>query len=302
MEHMPMRMITLVLILALAAPSSLLARGSAPEHLVSVVRSAETGAFGLLGGVFYDEGRKRLYVADTTGGRILSYDESFAYVSQFDGGGRLSAPSALVRDVQGRFYVIQAGESVVLAVDMQGKTMIPLDMGSVRGINPVHPVNLALDEDDNLYVADGANQRVLVFGADRLYRRAIPVPDGEGLRDVKVTGGRVFTVNALKGGVCVYDLSGRLVARFGERGRGTGELAFPVSIAVASGGQIHVLDRHRCKVLVFSAQGTFLHEFSREGWREGRLHFPSYLFRNRAGQLFVVDRQNERVSVFEQER
>jgi DNA-binding beta-propeller fold protein YncE len=292
----------LVLVLALSAPGSLLARGSAPGHLVSVVRSAETGAFGLLGGVFFDEARKRLYVADTTGGRILAYDAKFDFVSQFDGGGVLSAPSALVRDARGMFYVIQAGQGAVLAVDMQGKTMTPLDLEGMPGTNAVHPVNLALDENDTLYVADAANQRVLVLGADRRVSGVIPVSHGDGLRDVKVAGGRVYTVNALKGGVCVYDLQGRLVSQFGARGRGRGEFAFPVSLAVASGGQVHVLDRHRCKVLVFSAQGEFLYEFSREGWREGRLHYPSYLFRNDAGQLFVVDRQNERVSVFEQDR
>ncbi|BBD07189.1 hypothetical protein [Desulfovibrio ferrophilus] len=299
---MATRMIMLFLVLALAVPCSVQARSSAPGHLVSVVRSAETGPFGLLGGVFFDEARKRLYVADTSGGRILAYDSTFGFVSQFDGGGVLSAPSALVRDESGRFYVIQAGEDAVLTVDMQRKTMEPLSFDGVQGINAVHPVNLALDGDDNLYVADAANQQILMFGPDRRYHGAISVPHGDGLRDVKVTGGRVYTVNALRGGVCVYDLSGRLVTQFGERGRERGEMAFPVSLAVASGGQVHVLDRHRCKILVFTAKGKFLHEFSREGWREGRLHYPSYLYRNEAGQLFVVDRQNERVSVFEQGR
>ncbi|MGX9367120.1 NHL repeat-containing protein [Desulfoplanes sp. PS50] len=299
---MATRTIILFLALALVLPCSSQAGSSEPEHLMSVVRSAETGPFGLLGGVFFDEVRKRLYVADTTGGRILAYDSAFGFVSQFDGGGRLSAPSALVRDRQGIFYVIQAGEGAVLAVDMQLKTMEPLSLKGAPGVNAVHPVNLALDEDDNLYVADAANQQVLIFGLDRRYRGVIHVPQGDGLRDVKVVGGRVYVVNALKGGVCVYDLSGKLVAQFGVRGRGRGEMAFPVSLAVASGGQIHVLDSHRCKILVFLAQGTFLHEFSREGWREGRLHYPSYLFRNEEGQLFVVDRQNKRVSVFEQGR
>lgn len=285
--------------LAAACPQALAGSVAAPRHLASVTRSAETGPLGLLGGVFYDDQRRRLYVADTSGGRILAFDDEFAFASQFDGGGALSAPSALVRDGQGVFHVIQAGEGAVLSVDMAARTMRPLDMSGAPGANAPHPVNLALDEAGDLYVADAANQQVLVFGADRSLRRAFPVDRCRGLRDVKVQGGRVYTANALSGNVCVYGTDGKFQDRFGERGRGKGRLSFPVSLAVDPRGRVYVLDKHRSTVAVYTAKGRFIEDVSREGWREGRLHFPTFIYRNGAGRLFVVDRQNERVSVFE---
>lgn len=283
-------------------PAALAGGPAQPRHLVSVTRNAETGPLNLLGGVFYDEARRRLYVADTSGGRVMAFDEEFAFASAFDGGGALRAPTALVRDAGGVFYMVQAGEGDVLAVDMAAHTMHPLDMAAAPGANAPWPVNLALDEAGDLYVADAANQQVLVFGADRGFERAIAVNQCRGLRDVKVAGGRVYTANVLSGEVCVHGVDGSFVGRFGARGRGRGELSFPVSLAVDPRGRVFVLDKHRGVVAEFTARGRFVRDIAREGWREGRLHLPTYLFRDQAGRLYVVDRRNERVSVFETER
>ncbi|MBN1841899.1 MAG: NHL repeat-containing protein [Deltaproteobacteria bacterium] len=292
--------IVFVLVLLLLLPASgFCKQKSRVKHLTSITGNKEIGQFGLLSGVFFDENKNRLYVADTTNNRILAFDSDLKFISEFTAGGALDSPTSLVRDGLGRFFVAEPGKGRVLLIDIAGKHIKPIDFSAVPKANPVHPGNMAVDSEDRLYVVDKANQRIVVFNSNMQFERQILVKDGRGLSDVKVGGGRIYALNAIDGSGCVFDAQGKRVLKFGKRGTARGEFRFPVSLAVDRKGLIYVVDQHMNKVLVFNRKGEFLFDFSQLGWREGRLHFPSYIYINSAGRIFIVDRQNARISVFE---
>jgi DNA-binding beta-propeller fold protein YncE len=270
------------------------------KHLYSITGGEQTGHVGLLGGVFFDEDKDRLYVSDVSGNRILAFDSDFKFLSEFNGGGRLELPTGLVRDSQGRFFVAQPTTGQVLLIDMVQKRIEPLDFSAVPQGNAIHPGNMAMDSQDRLYLVDKANQRILVFGPTLEFQRQIVVSGSRGLNDVDVdAGGRVYALNRLDGSVHVFDGKGKLLLKFGKRGSERGQFRFPVSVAEDGKGRIFVVDQHKSNISVFSKDGKFLYDFSQLGWREGRLHHPSQIAVNNAGRIFVVDRQNARVSVFE---
>jgi len=271
-----------------------------PRHLVSLTGGTEAGPLGRLGAVFYDESRGRLYVTDAEHHRILAYGEDFAFVSAFAVEGVLHWPMGVVKDARDRFFVSEPATGRVLVLEMARQRAEPLDMAAAGGANPVHPGHLALGPDGTLHVLDQANQRVLSFGPDLALRGQVR-PDGvRDLRDVKAgPDGRLYLLDALRCEVLVCGSDGRVVRRFGARGRGDGRFLFPVSLAVDGRGRVYVLDRHAGRVSVFGRDGGFLHHFAGQGWREGRLHYPSYIAAGRDGRVFVVDAQNARVSVFE---
>jgi DNA-binding beta-propeller fold protein YncE len=270
------------------------------KHLTSITGSKEIGRLGLLGGVFFDEEKKRLYVTDATNHRILSFDGDFKYLSEFTGGGALAHPTSIVKDSSGKFFVAEPTKGQVLLIDMARKSIKPIDFSGAPGGNPIHPGNMAIDSSDHLYLVDEANQRILVFDPNARFQRQILVKGGQGLRDVKVDGaGRIYTLSAIDGSIRVYDRQGNLILKFGKRGDLNGEFDFPASLAIDRKGLIYVIDQHRNQVLVFNKEGRFVFDFSQLGWREGRLHLPSFIYMNGAGQIFVVDRENARVSVFE---
>jgi tripartite motif-containing protein 71 len=270
------------------------------KHLTSITGNKEIGRLGLLGGAFFDEEKKRLYVTDATNHRILSFDSDFKYLSEFTGGGALAHPTSIVKDSSGKFFVAEPTKGQVLLIDMARKSIKPIDFSGVPSGNPIYPGNMAIDSADHLYLVDEANQRVLVFDPDVRFQRQILVTEGQGLRDVKVdAAGRIYTVSAIDGCIRVYDRDGNLLLKFGKRGDDKGEFDFPASLAVDEKGFIYVVDQHRNQVLVFHQEGRFLFDFSQLGWREGRLHLPSFIYVNGAGQIFVIDRENARISVFE---
>ncbi|MDY7001160.1 MAG: NHL repeat-containing protein [Thermodesulfobacteriota bacterium] len=292
------RFMVLGLVLCLVGPVAAFSAGAKVKYVASITGNKDIGLFGIPGGIFFDENKDRLYLTDSTHGRVLAYGSDFQYISEFTGGGALSSPTSVVKDGKGRFFLAEPNKGRVLFIDMVQKIERPLDFSAVPKANPVYPGHMAVDSADNVYVVDKANQRVLVFDTNLQFKRRVAIP-GRGLNDVKVDrDGNVYTVNMLDGLVCVHDSQGKLKLKFGKRGKGRGEFSFPVSLAVGK-GLIYVVDRHKNKVLVFNSKGGFLFNFSELGWREGRLHLPSYIVMNEAGRMFIIDRQNARVSVFE---
>jgi DNA-binding beta-propeller fold protein YncE len=270
------------------------------KHLTSITGNKEIGRLGLLGGVFFDEEKQRLYVTDATNHRILSFDADFKYLSEFTGGGALAHPTSIVKDSSGKFFVAEPTKAQVLLIDMARKSIKPVDFSGIPSGNPIYPGNMAIDSKDYLYLVDEANQRVLVFDPDVRFQRQILVKEGQGLRDVKVdAAGRIYTLSAIDGSVRVYDREGNLLLKFGKRGADRGEFNFPASLAVDQKGLIYVVDQHRNQILVFNKEGRFGFDFSQLGWREGRLHLPAFIYMNQMGQIFIVDRENARVSIFE---
>lgn len=293
--------LVLILICAFLLPESGFCEQMARvRHLTSITGNKEIGPFGLLGGVFFDEKKERLYVTDATNHRILSFDADFKYLSEFTGGGALAHPSSIVRDSTGKFFVAEPTKGQVLLIDMARQSIKPVDFSAAPSANPIYPGNMAIDSKDNLYLVDEANQRILVFDPDVRFQRQILVKGGRGLRDVKVdAAGRIYALSAIDGSIRVYDRQGNLLLEFGKRGNDKGEFDFPVSLAVDAKGLIYVVDQHRNQVVVFNKEGRFAFGFSRLGWREGRLHLPAFIYMNQTGQIFIVDRENARVSVFE---
>jgi hypothetical protein len=90
--------ILILIILLLVPEGGFCEQKARVKHLTSITGNKEIGRLGLLGGVFFDEEKKRLYVTDATNHRILSFDADFKYLSEFTGGGALTHPTSIVKD------------------------------------------------------------------------------------------------------------------------------------------------------------------------------------------------------------
>ena len=270
-------------------------------HIITTLTSnKDIGQLGLIGGVFFDESKKRLYVSDSTNRRILSYDAELQYLSTWQPGEALISPTSLVRTRDGKFLLSEPSKRGIVTVDMEQKSIKPVDFSAVPEADTFYPGNMAIDHADNIYIIDRANSRVLLFNADLQFKREILRENKATMHDIKVDKqGNIYLLNTIEGTVKKYDGSGKKILEFGKRGKGEDAFSFPISLAVDQKGLIYVADQHKSRILVFDNKGTFLFAFARLGWREGRLAFPSFIFINDAGMIFVVDRDNSRISIFQ---
>lgn len=267
------------------------ARASLELKLAGVIYgSKQAGGLNQPMGGYFDASRKRIYLADSLNGRLVSFDEKGNFLAQFNAAGKLKIPISMVRDRRGRVIVTDRGLGQVLLIDVKGKKIEPLPLP------PDHqPHHLALDSTGTLYVADRLHKGIAVFrpqGEGYLFVSILSAQGMQGVQDVKVKDGRVYALDPIARAIFVFS---------GERVMQKIPLPFspfPVSVAPLGRGLIYSLDGHLCEIFLLTEDGKVIGKSGGKGWKEGSFYHPHYLFLNNEGTLFVVDTGNNRLQIF----
>lgn len=213
-------------------------------------------------------------------------------------------------------YVADARNNRICVFDSAGKPIRefgelgvakPL-AGSARTWQPgqlSYPVDVAVDRDGKVYVADFYNDSISVFTGEGRFIRRFPDPyaptgkgssgnDGGGIAvtAVAVANGKVYATDAYQ--VFVFTVEGELVRQFGRPGGGPDGLDRPGGIAVDRDGRIYVADSNQNRVIAFSPEGEPLWVTGRpvEGLQEetdNPFVLPRGLAVMRDGSILVAD-------------
>lgn len=104
--------------------------------------------------------------------------------------------------------------------------------------------------------------------------------------DVAVFAGKIYVVDGGHHRIVVFDENGKLLFKFGGKGRKNGQMNYPVGIFAASNKQVYVADSGNHRIQIFSAEGAFLSSFKIESNKKPRR--PIDVIRHsRTGNIFV---------------
>jgi len=90
-----------------------------------------------------------------------------------------------------------------------------------------------------------------------------------------------------------------LLAKWGVRGAGDGQLNGPFGAACDAGGNVYVGDLYNNRIQKFDGQGNFLAKWGVAGSGDGQLAYPRGVAVDAAGRVYVADYNNNRVQVFD---
>jgi len=175
----------------------------------------------------------------------------------------------------------------ILKFDASGTLVKSFGAGTM-----IFPHGMYVDEDGNIWVTDGQDNRP---------RRARGAPPDSPLPpDPPVVYGHQ---------VYKYSPDGTLFMTLGKKGGGRNAEYFyqPNAVAVAPNGDIFVSEGHSDaegtpdRVLKFDRNGTFLKSWGRLGKGPGEFIQPHALAFDSKGRLFVGDRSNNRIQIFDQD-
>ena len=189
---------------------------------------------------------------------------------------------------------------------------------------------IALDKDDNIYVADEQLQRISIFDNDGKFLGKWGTP-GNGPGELNGPSGLAFDsnetlyeVDALNHRVQKFTKDGTYLGGWGSFGSGEGEFNTPWGITIDHNDHVYVVDWKNHRVQKFTTEGTFLLQIGRPAPRAGELNYPeqyprhvdfSHLYRldgadsgelnhpanvavDKDGDIYVSDWANDRVQVY----
>ena len=205
-----------------------------------------------------------LMVADTHYFRILFYtpdgellpDRTIGGV-EGQGPGEFSWVTDVVQDSLGNYYVAEYGElDRVQKFSPTGEYQWGWG-GHGPGLDEFkRPQNLAIDEDDHLWVVDACNHRVMEFDVS-----------GE---------------------------SQKLLNCWGELGSAPGQLRYPYDL-VLDGDSVYVCAFGNHRAQKFTRTGEYVGHWGSHGRESGQLHNPWALVRDSKKRIHVLDTYNQRV-------
>lgn len=200
------------------------------------------------------------------------------------------------------------GHSRLYVADTAKKGVLILDFarGGVRFIDSLgahgklsEPVNLVLDSDDRLYVADTGLHKVVVFTPEGEFSRFIG--EGELTSPVGLAWSsdrkRLYVTDAARHLVKIFTPAGELVGGFGERGDEQGQFYHPLGIAISATDTVYVVDSFHFAVQAFDLAGNFLFSFGSTARGIGSLARPRSIAIDSDGHLYVTDALKHNVQV-----
>ncbi len=166
----------------------------------------------------------------------------------------------------------------------------------------VWPTAIALDSDENVYVADEWLNRILIYDKNGKFLRSwgkAGSGDGElnGPAGLAFTSGNdLFVVDSRNHRVQKFTADGRYLEQFGSFGKGLGQFNLPWGIGLDRDGQVYVADWRNDRIQKFSSDGSVT-AFGSSGSGAGQFNRPSGVCVDNDGDIYVADQHNDRVQV-----
>ena len=212
----------------------------------------------------------------------------------------LKKPYGVAVNRIGNILVAEAGGHCVSIFNPEGERI--KSFGS-RGSNLGQfntPKGIALDFDDNIFVADFHNDRIQKFTSAGYIITAVDNPKFKrpvGIA-VHLLSQKIYVADSHNHCVQILNPNLTFSSSLGNRGSSIGQFQYPYDVAFDSSGNVYVVDGGNHCVQVFTADGQFLRKFGKKGKGSMELDWPNTISIDSEDVVYVVDQNNNRVSVF----
>jgi DNA-binding beta-propeller fold protein YncE len=211
----------------------------------------------------------------------------------------LQRPQSGVLDAAGSVYVTDMSRQAVLAFNRPEGRLEVWDRAEPE-VRFVAPTGIALGLNESIYVADAElgivaqlNQKgesIAVLGRGELRRPVGVAFDASSLR--------LYVVDTYAHNIKVFDVAGKLLNTFGQRGEAKGEFNYPTYIAVAQ-NKLYVTDTMNARVQVLDATtGQVQQVIGQQGLSVGNLVRPKGVAVDAEGNVYVVESYYDHLLVF----
>ncbi|KAA0890348.1 hypothetical protein ET418_11810 [Oryzomonas rubra] len=199
----------------------------------------------------------------------------------------------------GKIYICDTVQAEVLIIDLPKKKMTRLP-GNINAGRLKKPVNVAVDEQGNIYVADTSRLEVLQYDPEGSFLRSFG--SGKDLKPVAVAveGDFVYLLDQSSSQIHIFDRTSgdyqKSIGRDEDPRRG---LSGPTNMAVDGKGALYVSNFGTGKIIKLDRDGNFLMGYGRLGVNFGEFGRPRGVAVDNDGLVYVVDAAAQQVQIFD---
>jgi len=202
----------------------------------------------------------------------------------------------------GKIYICDTMLPGLVIIDLENRTLRPFQpfgRGALR-----KPVNLTVDDQGYIYVADTDRQQVVVYTPDLKYVDAISSGSLKPL-DVAIMGDTLFIADYQDRNIEVWSLKRRrMIGLFppkNEEAPDSEKVFVPYALAVDRANHLYVTDFGQFRVQKYDRDGRYLETFGGLGRALGQFARPKGISVDHEENLYVVDAAFENVQMFDKD-
>ncbi len=246
---------------------------------VHVIDPARKTSFSILGG---PASRLRLpagvavdadgniYVADSTRGMVLVYDQNGRFlrlIGNLHGESLYQRPTGIAIDREkGRLYLVDTDRNAVVMLDLQGNLLKRVGAEESAGADGLMrragasafnaPTEIAVSSGE-VAVLDSRGRRIRTMDLDCNLRQTFTVGEGDYRHENTESGltidedGNIYLSDVATSRIMVYGRDGRLLASFGQEGSRAGEFVGPTGLWLDSNSRLYIADTQNSRVQLF---------------------------------------------------
>ncbi len=155
-----------------------------------------------------------------------------------------------------------------------------------------YPVGMAVDKDNNIYVADWNNDNIQKFSSSGTFLKRFGQDDKENwIRKpvgIALHGDVIYVSEFGNHSIWIFTRDGGYKGRFGQIGRGPGQLLYPRGITVDSNGNIYVADYRNGRVQKYGPDGTYLQQVVYKDSSTGKTSNPRGILIDHEDNLYIT--------------
>ena len=165
------------------------------------------------------------------------------------------------------------------------------------------PINLAFDENGNMYVADSRRGQVVIMDKDGAYLGAIGKKSELKPTDVLIKNEFVYVCDLKSQTVKIFGLKDRqfISSIPAEGATEDAKLFSPTNIAMDEEGNLYVSDTGAFRVQKYNSKGEFIMSIGSHGDALGQFARPKGIAVDKEGRVYVVDAAFENVQIFDKD-
>ncbi len=215
--------------------------------------------------------------------------------------GAFQGPTGVTCDARtGEMYVADSGRGLVGIFDRRGAPLFTFgDPGRLSS-----PVKALVDREGKILVLDGVDRRrIRRYSYRGEFLSFLELEGMEAKPKLAITAigldgqGNLFVGDSGHGEVLAFDPKGRLLFRFGNKGKGANEFEAIMGIAVTA-ERIYVSDSAGLGVQVFDRRGRYLRGWGRHEAGRENVSFPHGISVDGKGRIALVDSLRHEIKLY----
>ena len=223
---------------------------------------------------------------------------SFGELGQSNG--EFHYPTGIAFDSHGNIVVADSNNHRVQVFDGNGNFLSKFGELGILDHQLTCPKGLSINDKGDIIVALSSNSLIKIFSSSGEYLHKVGGAGSLVNPHHCIQRGQYFIVSDCGDhSIKMFDLEGKLIARFGTLGKQDGRFNQPRYLSVNREGLLMVCDSYNHRVQVFELSGKLVTVFGSNGSGRGEFRFPNSIGNLSDGRIVVCDGQNHRIQVFD---